>query len=451
MTSLSSSVGDIQSDLEPVRTRLRTTHLNAVRNVLTDEMILGACRSHEHEYRDRILGPVVTALHFVAAALWPNDSFQQAWEVFGSERVSSGSLSKARGRFPEAVAVDLQKQVAGAAVDASRPWSLWQGHRVLDLDGTGLSMEDNPELKSEFGVPNTRLGPGRYPLVRMTAATLWGTMTIVEYELGPYRSAENALAIQMLPRLVRGDVVVGDRRFAGANYYVAYERHGVDYITRAHQRLKIDRLTVFERHADDDFVAELPVGPTHRKKDPTLPHGILARFIRVRARIRGKDELVWLVTSLLDCEKYPADEIAQLYLERWRIEIVFRQLKIACGADVLRSKTVSGIRKEIAARVMAVNLTRIIMIDAATKHDRAPNRLSFSAALCEVASTSLKMSTAPVRQLPLLYQLMLDNIAKAVVPERPDRNEPRATTREKKDYPRLKGSRAEWRRKNAAA
>jgi hypothetical protein len=451
MTTVSSCVGDIQSDLESVRTQLRTTHLNAVRDILTDDVILGACRERGFEYRNRILGPVVTTMHFVASALWPKYSFQQAWEVFGSEQVSSGSLSKARARLPEPVVMDLERRIAKVAADMSAPWSCWREHRVLSLDGTGLSMEDNPELKSEFGVPNTGRGPGRYPLVRMTAATLWGTMSIVDYELGPYRSAENTLAMQMLPRLSRGDLVVADRRFAGVNYYVAYERHGVDYITRAHQRLKIDRLTVFERHSDDDFVAELPVGPAHRRKDPTLPHGILARFIRVRARIRGKDEEVWLVTSLLDHQKYPADETARLYLQRWRIETVFRQLKVACGADVLRSKKVSGIRKEIAARVMAVNLTRIIMIEAAKKHDRDPNRLSFSAALCEVVSTSLKMSTAPAWQLPALYQLMLDNIAKAVVPERPGRNEPRATTREKKDYPRLKGSRAEWRRKNAAA
>jgi hypothetical protein len=285
----------------------------------------------------------------------------------------------------------------------------------------------------------------------MTAAMLWGTMAIVDYELGPYRSAENAMAMKMLPRYKRGDLVVADRRFAGVNYYVAYERQGVDYLTRAHQRLKIDRLTVFERFSDDDFVAELPVGPKHRREDPTLPHGILARFIRVRARIRGKNEIVWLVTSLLDPEKYPADDVAQLYLERWRIETVFRELKVACGADVLRSKKVSGIHKEIAARVMAVNLTRMLMMEAAKKHDCAPLRLSFSAAVCEIVSTSLRMSTAPAWQIPLLYELMLQNIAKAVVPERPNRNEPRAVAREEKHYPRLKGSRAEWRRKNAAA
>ena len=110
-----------------------------------------------------------------------------------------------------------------------------------------------------------------------------------------------------------------------------------------------------------------------------------------------------------------------------------------------------GIHKEIAARVMAVNLTRILMIAASKKHDRAPTRLSFTAALCAITTTSLKMSVAPAWQLPILYELMLGTIARSIVPDRPGRAEPRAVAREEKHYPRLKGSRAEWRRRNAAA
>jgi hypothetical protein len=123
---------------------------------------------------------------------------------------------------------------------------------------------------------------------------------------------------------------------------------------------------------------------------------------------------------------------------------------VACGADVLRSKKVSGIRKEIAARVMAVNLTRIMMIEASKTHDCVPTRLSFSAALCEIVSTSLAMSAAPAWKLPLLYKQMLENMAKAAVPDRPKRNEPRETTREKKHYGRFRGTRAEWWLKHAA-
>jgi hypothetical protein len=132
------------------------------------------------------------------------------------------------------------------------------------------------------------------------------------------------------------------------------------------------------------------------------------------------------------------------------METVFRQLKVACGADVLRSKKPVGIRNEIAARITAVNLVRMIMIDAARKCGGEPTRLSFSAALRAIASTSLRMAAAPTRDLPLLYELMLHEIGEEVVPDRPDRNEPRAVCRERKHYPHLRGSRVEWRANRAA-
>jgi hypothetical protein len=129
---------------------------------------------------------------------------------------------------------------------------------------------------------------------------------------------------------------------------------------------------------------------------------------------------------------------------------VFRQLKVACGADVLRSRKPEGIRNEIAARITAVNLVRMIMIDAAKKSGCDPARLSFSAALREIASTSLQMAAAPTSDLPVLYELMLLDIGAEVVPDRPGRDEPRAVCRERTHYPHLRGSRAAWRTNRAA-
>ena len=128
MTTVSSCVGDIQSDLESLRASLKETHLSAVRNILTDGMILDACREHGVEYRNRLLTPVVTMMHLISSGLWPRCSFQQAWEVFGGESVGSGSLSKARERLPEQVVMGLEKRIALVAAGVSTPWSEWHGH-----------------------------------------------------------------------------------------------------------------------------------------------------------------------------------------------------------------------------------------------------------------------------------------------------------------------------------
>ncbi len=447
----SSSVGSFRSELEAVRAGLRESHLNALRNVLKDSDILGACREVGHKFRKRLLTPVVAVFHMIASGLWPDASFQAAWHVFGAEAVGSGSLSKARNRLPAALFTKLADHVARLASSVSQPWAVWRGHRVVDFDGTCLSMEDNPELMAEFGTCNTKHGPGRYPLARVVVAMLWGTMTVLGYAVGGYVVSEQALAAELLPMLARGDLAVGDRHFAGANYYARYLERGVEFLTRVHQRLNIGRLKRLVTYSPDDFVVEMRVGKKHRREDPSLPKSVTVRIIRVEGRVRGKFKSIWLATSLLDAERYPAAEIGKLYAGRWRIETMFKEFKVTSGADVLRSKKADGIRKEIAARMMAMNLVRIVMLEAAAKHGKEPTRLSFTAALRLVVSTSLRMSTAATWGLGALYEIMLERIAAATVPERPGRNEPRMKRRETKHYEALRTSRAEWRHAHAAA
>jgi hypothetical protein len=446
-----SSVGGFGAELEAVRSNLRESHLNALRNVLRDDDILSACREVGHEFRKRLLTPVVAVFHMIAAAVWPEASFQAAWEVFGEAHVGSGSLSKARNRLPAALLTKLHDLVARLAAQVSEPWARWRGHRVVDFDGTCVSMEDNPELMAEYGTCNTKHGPGRYPLARIVVAMLWGTMTVLGYAVGGYATSEQALAAELLPMLAPGDLAVGDRHFAGANYYAKYLERGVEFLTRVHQRLKIGRLKRLVMYSPDDFVVEMHVGKKHRHEDPGLPKSVKVRLIRVEGRVRGKFKSIWLATSLLDAERYPAAEIGELYAGRWRIETMFKEFKVTSGADVLRSKKADGIRNEIAARMMAMNLVRIVMMEAAAKHGKEPTRLSFTAALRLVVATSLKMSTAATWGLGALYEIMLERIAAETVPARPGRNEPRMKRRETKHYEALRTTRAEWRQAHAAA
>ncbi len=434
------------SELESIRTRIHGSQMNVLRDILPDEQILSACREAGHEFRRRLLTPVVTVFHMIAAALWPENSFRSAWQSTGAPRVSSGSLADARTRLPLGVVSALFDKVTDAAQRLSEGYVRWRGHRVVNIDGFCSSMEDNPELHEAFGTSNGRHGAGRYPLARVVVAAFMHTMIAVSYAVGRYRDSEQALTREVLPKLQAGDLIVADRHFAGANLYAEYLGGGQEFITRKHQRLKVGRLKRLVKYGRGDFVTELRVNPSHRRADRTLPEVVRVRMIRVTVGIRGKQTTIWLVTSLLDAQKYPADEVARLYAARWKIETLIRDLKIACGADVLRSKKPDGVRKELAARMMAMNMVRMLMVEAAVTRGEDPQRLSFSNAMRLVTATSLKMSEAPVWRLPILYEEMLAGIAASTVPERPGRNEPRMTAREKQHYPRLGIKRAEWRR-----
>ncbi len=155
-------------------------------------------------------------------------------------------------------------------------------------------------------------------------------------------------------------------------------------------------------------------------------------------------------TSLIDAEKYPASEIVSLYATRWRIETLFRELKVTLSADVLRSKTPDGVRRELASRFCALNVVRTIMTEAARQGRVDPVRISFSHAVRAVLVFAPTMATAPLWSLGAIYDAMLAEIASHIVPQRPGRNEPRAVRRERIHYPSLRTTRALWRLTNAA-
>jgi len=440
---------------------LRQVTLNSVREVLPDHAIDQACRDAGYTYRQRVLTPIVTVLHMVLAAIWPEESFAASWQLLWDGAVgvfpalqgnspSSGSVAKARTRLPMALWDHLWAFMAAKGAGLSEPWASWRGHRVVLVDGTCLSMPDEPDLHAHFGTSTGRGGKRHYPLARLVTLALANTMTVISHAFGRYDRSENALLRPLLKNLRKGDLLVADRRFAGSNLYAEYQAATLEFLTRVHQRLKVSRLRPIIPYADNDFVADLAVLPVHRRKDPTLPRRVRVRLVQVVLRVRGRREVTWLVTSLLDASQYPASEIADLYVRRWRIETLFRQLKVRLSADVLRSKTTEGVCKELTARLIAINVVRAIMLDAAATHGLDPMTLSFAHAVRAILAFAPILATSPSWKLTTIYEAMLCEIAAHRVPPRPGRNEPRAIRREMKHYPRLTTTRAQWRARHVA-
>ncbi len=445
-----------------ISSSLASIPLSSIRRVLPDAAILQACQEAGYQCRHRLIVPIVTVLHMMLAAIWPEESFNASWEVLWStfrshypqwsvRSPSRGSVTKARGRLPMAVWQALFGYVSRQAQQLSEPWARWRGHRVVLVDGTCVSMPDTPELQVAFGTQTGYHGTARYPLARLVTFSLAHTMTVLSYAAGGYRQDENELAEPQLKALHQRDLLIGDRHFAGAHFYVRYQRAGLEFLTRKHQRLKMSAIKRLWSCGRNDFVGRLNIGKAYLRNDATLPTWIPVRFIRARWRVRGQAQTEWLVTSLLDPKTYPSAEITELYARRWRIETLLEELKIGLSADVLRSLTPEGIHKEIAARMTALNVVRSIMLEAAAeKGIEDPLRLSFVFALRAILSFSPALGTEPLWKVKDIYQTMLEEIAAHGVSFRPGRSEPRMIRRDRKHYPMLTTTRAKWREAYAA-
>lgn len=455
------NLGIRRQDSPEISEKIAATTLNTIREILPDCMIKQVCEQIGYSYRNRILCPVVTVLHMILAAIWPEESFNAGWQVLwtaASSRFhelkgkspSRASVSKARARLPLVLWDKLFACLSQKAQEMAEDFAYWRGHRIVLLDGTCVSMADKPDLFKTFGINTGYHGKGRYPLARIATLCMANTMTVISYALGRYDQSETALAFSILNTLKKGDLVVADRYFAAAHFYHYYTSLGLEFLTRAHQRLKISRIKPVYSYSRYDFLGWLKINKNYREKDACLAEKILVRFIRVTVRIRGKRRVIWLVTSLLDDKRYPAAEVVELYGRRWRIETLFRELKVRLSADVLRSQSSDGVRKEVAARFVALNIVHTIMLESALRYNVDPTRISFVHAVRAILMFSPALACEVIFKLPKIYDAMLLEIASQIVPQRPGRNEPRAVRRDRKHYPALRVTRAEWRKQYAA-
>jgi len=455
------SIGKEIEETSHICSYFESVTFNSIRKALPDSVIVKACAKAEHRYRIRRITPVLTVLHMIAAAIWPEDSFVASWQLLwssfiaafpclGRKSPSRGVVANARKRLPLAVWNRVVAWLCQQSQKHSEPIARWRSHRVVAADGTCLTLPATKELCDTFGLSRGNDGIRRYPLVKLVCLSLLETMTVINYRLGCYTEDENSLLHRMLKSLKKGDILVADRHYAGANLYWNYMENGLEYLTQLHQRQIVSRLKRLWSYCQDDFVAKLQIGDVYRRRNPAMPKYITARFIRVQAEIRGKYKSIWLVTSLSDAVQYPADEIAELYLKRWRIETLFGQLKVNCSADLIRSKTSDGVHKEVAARICAINIVRIIMLEAAAAGKVDVMRISFVGAVRAIIAFAPALALRPPWQLPMIYEAMLNRIASNLVPERPSRIEPRKVTHDPRGYPKLKTTRAQWRKQYAA-
>jgi len=440
---------------EEIRSVLRQSPLVALRETLTDADILSACRGCGHTFRQRRYGPVVTVLHFLAQALQRDSSFaatwQQLWTPLAADfpelafhTPATSALTHARRRLPHAVLEHLAAQACSRAAQPAT--TTWRGLRLRALDATSLSMPRQDELFNYFGAHHARTTTVRYPLATFACLLDLTTSLILDYRFGPFDPGEKTTSIPLLQSLGEGDLLLADRGFSGSPFVARVHATGAHLLMRKHARLNPRTLPVLRRLGANDFLTELTMSKPARRKDPSLPARLRVRLVRASVRTPAGEKLTeWFVTSLENPRRFPGKTLARLYHRRWQMETCYLEFKGFFHGDVLRSKTVANVLKEVAAHVLAYLLVRLVVVEAARTHELKPTEISVLAAARWVVSFSQHMALAPAWSLPMLYERLLDAVAASVIDVRPGRLEPRALTREWKHYPHLRTTRSEWR------
>lgn len=235
-----------------------------------------------------------------------------------------------------------------------------------------------------------------------------------------------------------GDILLGDRPFGSYALLALLPLRGIDVVSRLHQGRHFSRRQAKRIDPSQWLVtwSKSPQRPDYftEAEWAEVPPQITVRIIHVRIQQKGfRTTELWLSTTLLDPIAYPAEQIAGLYLRRWDMELCFRDLKTTMGMEELRCRTPAMVHKELLAFLVAHNLMRCLIAQAASAHQVPRARISFKGALDSARSFHQAIRlTRSRRHAQRLYRRLLQILALDLVPLRPGRVEPRAVKRRPK-------------------
>jgi hypothetical protein len=419
-------------------------------DVLTDQLLSHALAT-VGGWLDRIFSPLVTLWVFLAQVLRPDHSCRAAVARLIAQRVArgqgacsarTGAYCRARQRLPEAFFSAAACSVGRALDDRSDRGWLWKGRRVYLFDGTTVTMPDTPANQAAYPQVYNQ-GPGvGFPIARLGAVISLACGAVVNLGFSRYAGkgeGEVSLLRQLWDVLCPGSVLVGDRLMSGWAGMHLLKTRGVDTVSRLSAHRRADFRKGVRLGKDDHLVVwkkPTSIRSVDRRTYNTLPDAITvceARFCVEQPGFRTRSVVV--VTTLLDPEQASREDLAALYRARWNNELDLRSLKSTMQMGELRGKTPEMVRKEVWAHVLAYNLIRTVMAQAAAGPRVAPRSISFKGAMQTLEAFEPLLAMGPTRTAGRrdLYHLVLDAIATHRVGDRPDRFEPRLKKR-RKDY-----------------
>lgn len=414
--------------------------------------------------RVRVMPPRLTVLFVLGLCLFSADPYQEVMKKLsggllgaaGWQVPATTALTRARRRLGDKPLELLFWRLASALSPGREPWSHICGLLAVAWDGTTVTApasEVNITVLGRTG--GSKDHPAHYPQVRLVTLIACGTRALLGAAAGPLRTGEQALAAGLVSCLREGMLLVADRG------YYSWHLWRAATATRAHLLWRVSgvvHLPVARELPDGSWLSVLAEPKAarrrierngkRRRRGSTLPAdagplpGITVRVIEfwIRAQAVAGDgtdgavrtERYRMITTVLDWQAAPAQELAAGYAWRWVIETGFRELKTYLrGSRILRGRTPDLALQEVWASLVIYQAIRAVICLAAASGRRNPARLSFTTAMRALTRDLPGARTSPGTALARAET----EILAAPVPERTGRVWARAVAGSRGHHP----------------
>jgi hypothetical protein len=419
-------------------------------NLLTSPELLEVVESQLPEHRERQYPPTVTLSMFLGQVMSSDGSCQQAVNEaivhsmlngMKTHSAKTGGYCNARLRLPQSMVEEIARHI-GASLGEQLPkaW-LWRDRHVKLIDGTSTSLPDTPENQALYPQPGGQAVGVGFPKARIVGIVSLSHGAVLQAAMGPCKgkgTGEHGLLRPLINTFSPGDVVLADGYYCSYFLLAELQARGVDAVMERHGARhtdfrcgkslgRRDHLITWNKPERPDWMSE-----TEYETHPTT---LTVREAKVGNKI--------LVTTLLSQKLTSKHDLKALYHWRWTIELDIRNIKTTLGMETLSCMTPAMCEKEMWVYLLAYNLIRLLMAQAAHQDRVLPRQLSFKHTLQVWLAWSVRQRYFP--DTDTTHELF-SLIAQIRVGDRPNRVEPRAVKRRPKEYARLMVPREQARR-----
>lgn len=371
--------------------------------------------------------------------------FRQVAQQKHNKTISSSTSAycQARQRLPNALLDDIFSH-SHRQVDSFHPLV---NRRVVCADGTGLTAADTATNRALWPQQASQKPGCGFPQLRLCGLFNLHSGIALDYRIGNKRSHELPLLREQESSFQQNDIFIGDKGFICYYDQVRLLQKGVDSIVALAKRKPQTPQQADAIMGEDELLITVPkftskIAQNRYPKErwENLPDSTQMRQIKVTITTPGfRTKTFYLLTTLLDEKRYPASLIAELYRQRWRVELYFRDLKTTLGMDIIQSKTPDMVTKEIQMFFITYNTIRLLIMDS--QPDDIPTTFAFKS--CVQTVLAYNHSNTPKKSFSL--KNMLTHIASCKLLQRPPRVEPRVVKRRPKPFKLMMKPREELR------
>lgn len=401
---------------------------------LPQDYIFKACRELKHPWRNRKLNPAIS-VHLILLQLLAGVALRGLRHV-ANVAITAQAICQARQRLPLRLLERLVQDTLPKGFSAA---ATYRGLKIWIADGMSFLVSDTKKLSDKYGKSRNQRGVSHgYPTPKLLTLMEAGAGFIRRAVILPYARQEFTCLSRLFKSIGVASLLMGDRglvSFAHLALLTGQGIHGCFRLPRGkvvHGGGKGCRRRKQRLGKQDMLVnwsaSSCPTWMSKKRWKVIAGQTLTLRQISFRVCRKGfRTHWAWIITTLVDPKAYPAQELIEVYTERWQIEVYFRDLKCTLRMRKISAQSIKGVQKEVTAFILLYNLIRKVMQTAAERQGVPPDRISFKDAMLWL------LYSAPGAPLPDLI----------VNPKRRRATQPRRLKKGRHRFPQLNQSRAE--------